>query len=58
MSKKEWITFLILLVNFLVTGMVIQRPAVMENDLVFGVLIIAAAYGLTKYVFYVSEKLK
>lgn len=58
MSKKEKLTFIFLLINFLVTGMVIQRPAVLENDLVFGVIIIAAAYGLTKYVFYVSEKLK
>lgn len=55
MKKNELMTFIILSVNFIVTGMVVEKPAFMSSNFVFVPLAFLAAYALTKYVFYISK---
>ena len=55
MKRTELITFLILAFNFIVTGMIAERPSFLSNDIIFTAAAIGAAYVLTKYVFYISK---
>lgn len=55
MRKKEGITFLILAFNFLITGFIVGRPAWLANDILFVLVALGAAYGITKYVFIISR---
>jgi hypothetical protein len=55
MRKTELLTFIILSVNFIITGMVVERPGFMSSNFVFVPLAFLGAYALTKYVFYISK---
>ncbi|MDD4343805.1 MAG: hypothetical protein PHH19_05475 [Eubacteriales bacterium] len=57
MKKTELLTFIILSMNFIVTGLVIERPGIFSNTYVFVPLAFLTAYALTKYVFYISKNM-
>lgn len=55
MKKNELLTFIILSINFIVTGLVVERPGIISNVWIFVPLAFLAAFALTKYVFRVSR---
>ncbi len=55
MNKNELLTFIILSTNFIVTGLVIERPGIINNVWIFVPLALLAAFALTKYIFRVSR---
>lgn len=57
MRKNELLTFVILSLNFVITGMVVERTGYISNNYVFVPLAFISAFALTKYVFYVSDKM-
>lgn len=57
MKKNEILTFVILAINFVITGLVVERQGIIANNWIFFPLAILGAFALTKYVFNVSKRM-